>query len=175
MFLAKHRLVVSFFAAALCVAAQTPDSQSAAAQAPPAPAEPKSYWSATKFGALVDININKNFNDPASGNAALQNFAIRANRPDLNYGEFYVDHEAAPFGFRVDIGAGRTARFLYATEKAPRAFEYIQQAYVSLKPPGAKGFQMDFGKFVTTAGAELIESNSNWNYSRSLLFAWAGP
>src|SRR5205823_1138365 len=37
------------------------------------------------------------------------------------------------------------------------------------------GLQLDFGKFVTSAGAEVIESHSNWNYSRSLLFAWAIP
>ena len=34
---------------------------------------------------------------------------------------------------------------------------------------------MDFGKFVTSAGAEVIESKDNWNYSRSLLFAYAIP
>lgn len=34
---------------------------------------------------------------------------------------------------------------------------------------------MDFGKFVTSDGAEVIETNGNWNYSRSLLFAWAIP
>jgi len=52
----------------------------------------------------------------------------------------------------------------------------IEQAFVSLKPKGKdSGFQMDFGKFVTSAGAEVIESNANWNYSRSLLFSWAIP
>ena len=34
---------------------------------------------------------------------------------------------------------------------------------------------MDFGKFVTSAGAEVIETKDNWNYSRSLLFSWAIP
>ena len=28
---------------------------------------------------------------------------------------------------------------------------------------------------MTSAGAEVIETNANWNYSRSLLFAWAIP
>src|ERR1035438_296348 len=28
---------------------------------------------------------------------------------------------------------------------------------------------------MTSAGAEVIETNQNWNYSRSLLFAWAIP
>jgi hypothetical protein len=37
------------------------------------------------------------------------------------------------------------------------------------------GIQIDAGKFVTSAGAEVIETNANWNYSRSLLFAWAIP
>jgi hypothetical protein len=34
---------------------------------------------------------------------------------------------------------------------------------------------VDAGEFVTSAGAEVIESNQNWNYSRSLLFSWAIP
>jgi hypothetical protein len=44
-----------------------------------------------------------------------------------------------------------------------------------LKPPKAKGFELDFGKFVTSAGAEVIEAKDNWNYSRSLLFAMPFP
>jgi hypothetical protein len=53
--------------------------------------------------------------------------------------------------------------------------DYLEQAFLSLKPPKAKGLELDFGKFVTSAGAEVIESKDNWNYSRSLLFAWAIP
>ena len=34
-----------------------------------------------------------------------------------------------------------------------------------------QGVQFDFGKFVTSAGAEVTETHLNWNYSRSLLFA----
>ena len=34
---------------------------------------------------------------------------------------------------------------------------------------------MDAGEFVSAAGAEVIDVNQNWNYSRSLLFAWAVP
>jgi len=47
--------------------------------------------------------------------------------------------------------------------------------YVEFRPPKAHGMQIDFGKFVTSAGSEVIESNANWNYSRSLLFALAIP
>jgi hypothetical protein len=44
-----------------------------------------------------------------------------------------------------------------------------------LKPFKKNGLQLDFGEFVTSAGAEVIESHSNWNYSRSILFAFAIP
>ena len=51
----------------------------------------------------------------------------------------------------------------------------MEQAYLSTKPPAMKGLELDFGKFVTSAGAEVIEAKDNWNYSRSILFAWAIP
>src|SRR5205823_5799467 len=55
-------------------------------------------------------------------------------------------------------------------------YQNIQQAYVSyLAPAGSGGLQLDFGKFVTPAGFEVIETKDNWNYSRSLLFALAIP
>ena len=50
-------------------------------------------------------------------------------------------------------------------------YKHIFQAYVSLKPAKWHGFQVDFGKFVTSAGAEVTETHLNWNYSRALLFA----
>src|SRR5262249_54867993 len=47
---------------------------------------------------------------------------------------------------------------------------------VSYLAPTPKGsLQFDFGKFVTPAGFEVIETKDNWNYSRSLLFALAIP
>ena len=44
----------------------------------------------------------------------------------------------------------------------------VLQAYGSLTLLGK--FSFDFGKFYTTAGAEVIQANKNWLYSRSLLF-----
>ena len=44
----------------------------------------------------------------------------------------------------------------------------IEQAYGEIALPG--NLTLDFGKFVTTAGAEVIEANKNWMYSRSFLF-----
>src|SRR5206468_2324174 len=54
-------------------------------------------------------------------------------------------------------------------------FKAFEQGYLSWLAPVGKGLQFDAGKFVTPAGAEVIETKDNWNYSRSLLFALAIP
>ncbi len=51
----------------------------------------------------------------------------------------------------------------------------VQQAYVTAVIPVGSGLTVDAGKFVTHMGNEVIESNANWNYSRSYLFAYAIP
>jgi hypothetical protein len=98
-----------------------------------------------------------------------------ANQFSLNMAKLVMEHSAEPVGFRVDLGFGKAFDLVNGTEASPSAFRYIEQAYVSYKPASLKGLQLDFGKHVTMAGAEVIETHSNWNYSRSLLFAWAIP
>jgi hypothetical protein len=51
----------------------------------------------------------------------------------------------------------------------------VQQAYLSVLAPVGSGLTIDFGKFVTPAGGEVIESKDNYNYSRGLLFTLAIP
>jgi hypothetical protein len=53
--------------------------------------------------------------------------------------------------------------------------QYLKEGYLSYIAPIGKGLQIDDGKFVTPVGAEVIETNQNWNYSRSLLFYYAIP
>ena len=53
--------------------------------------------------------------------------------------------------------------------------QYLKEAYFSYLAPVGKGLLVDFGKFVTQHGAEVIESKDNWNYSRGLLFTYAIP
>jgi Putative beta-barrel porin-2, OmpL-like. bbp2 len=76
------------------------------------------------------------------------------------------------------VGAGETMRLIHAGDPAAinhQALRYVEQMYVILKPNHTHGTEFDFGQFVTSAGAEVIESTSNWNYTRSLLFSWAIP
>jgi len=118
---------------------------------------------------------NLNFNHPASGFNGLRNFDLKANQFSLNMVKLTAQHDPDPLGFRVDLGFGRAFDTVHAAEQAPNIFRYLEQAYVSVKPKSAGGLQLDFGEFVTPAGAEVIETKDNWNYSRSLLFSWAIP
>jgi len=69
-------------------------------------------------------------------------------------------------------------RWIHSADPASldhQGFRYVEQMYAIVKPKNSHGTEIDFGQFVTSAGAEVIESSSNWNYTRSLLFAWAIP
>lgn len=147
-----------------------------AAAAAPAPTPP-SPW--TKGGVdiylLGDVGGDVNFNHPHSGVNQLYNFNDMANTARISFAKISLEKASGILGFRVDAGGGRTSEIVGAADDAPSQFKYLEQMYVEFRPPKAHGIQIDFGKFVTSAGAEVIESNSNWNYSRSLLFALAIP
>ena len=153
------------------------------AQTPPAPAgqpaPPPPVWSVgpIDFSGLVDVYADKNFNNPGSMTNGLRNFDVKSNQFSLNMAKLSLEHAPDPVGFRVDFGFGRAFEIIHAGEpnSGLSVMRNIQQAFISLKPPKGKGLQLDFGKFVTSAGAEVIETKDNWNYSRSLLFAWAIP
>ncbi len=152
-------------------------AQTAPAADPVPAAAPASVWSVgpIEFSGLVDGYYNLNLNHPVDKTNQLRNFDVRANQFSLNMAKLTLEHAADPVGFRVDFGFGRAFDIVHSGEKDLGVMRNVEQAYVSLKPPKGKGLQVDFGKFVTAAGAEVIETNSNWNYSRSLLFSWAIP
>lgn len=124
---------------------------------------------------MVDGYYSFNDNHPNSDFNELYNFNDKTNQVDLNMVKLTASADPAPLGFRVDIGLGRTFDIVHSVKPDPEFFRYVEQAYISVKPKGWKGFEADFGDFVTSAGAEVIETKDNWNYSRSLLFAWAIP
>ncbi len=143
----------------------------------PAPAPAASPW--TRGGVdlyvLGDVYYDVNFNHPSSGYNQLYNFDVKANQAHLNMAKLSMEKASGILGFRVDLGIGKTFDIISATDRAPDGMKYLEQAFVEIRPSHMHGVQFDVGKFVTSAGAEVIETTSNWNYSRSLLFAWALP
>ncbi len=165
-----------FFAGAVLFGLSAP-AQAQTAPAEPGTPAPASFWRVgpIDFSGLVDGYYSLGFNHPASRTNQLRNFDVQANRLSLNMARMTLEHAPDPIGFRMDLGFGRTFDIVHSGEKDLAVMRNIEQVFVSVKPKNAKGFQADFGKFVTSAGAEVIGTNSNWNYSRSLLFAWAIP
>ena len=174
----RSKCVLTTLTAALIAASAFGQAPAPAPAPAPAAAPAPPPWSVggIDFSGLVDGYYTWNANHPASGTNGLYNFDTAANQFSLNMAKLTMSHSADPIGFQVDFGFGHAFDMINGIDNNGLRTKNIEQAYVSWKPKGKdSGFQMDFGKFVTSAGAEVIESNANWNYSRSLLFSWAIP
>jgi hypothetical protein len=148
----------------------------------------------TTLSGFVDVYYGYNSNQPASHTTALRNFDINSGQFGLNMLELVADKpvstDTARVGYHVALGFGQAMNLVNATEpSAPLTpgtpglpvttetnfDQYLKEGYLEYLAPIGKGLQINAGKFVTPAGAEVIESKDNWNYSRGLLFAWAIP
>lgn len=127
------------------------------------------------FSGFVDGYYSFNNNHPKAGYNQLYDFDDRTDQWDLNLAKLTLNRDPGPVGFRVDVGFGRAFEIEKTPHPDPEFYRFIEQSYISLKPKSWKGVEADFGEFTTWAGAEVIESMNDWNYSRSLLFAWAEP
>ena len=128
---------------------------------------------------LVDGYYGYNFNSPANRTSGLRLFDNATNQFALNLIEVGLDKApdaSSRLGYDFTLGFGNAMNVVNSTDPGGLGFaQYLKQAYVSYLAPVGKGLTLTFGKFVTPVGAEVIESNKNWNYSRSLLFNYAIP
>lgn len=166
----------------------------AAADAPPR-VSIASLLGPTTLSGEVDSYYSLNFNQPATlGNVApdgvtgngLRFFDANTNQFSLNAAELVMDKAPdtssaeSRAGYHVGVIYGQAAEAMNGTVfsgTSPTDFHNIalKEAYVDYIAPIGKGLTFTVGKFVTPAGAEVIESNANWNYSRSILFYYAIP
>jgi len=131
---------------------------------------------------LVDVYYGYNANHPAAG-TYTEPFTNRVDRFGLNLFELQLDKpvdKSTALGFRLAVGFGDTMNAINGFSNAAgdgtnSSTQYLKEGYLSYFAPIGKGLQLDFGKFVTPAGAEVIETNQNWNYTRGLLFYYAIP
>jgi Putative beta-barrel porin-2, OmpL-like. bbp2 len=153
----------------------TPNPSNSTTTAPPAAPAAAPVWSvgSIDFSGFVDGYYSYNFNRPASETNQLYNFDDQTGF-SLEAAKLTMNHDPDPIGAHVDLLWGRTNVFLHsATDIATDNF--VEQAYISIKPPKGKGFELDAGQFVTSAGQEVIETMNNWSYSHGILFAYAIP
>jgi len=128
-------------------------------------------YSQTVTGTL-DGYWSYNNNTPAFRLNTVRAFDIKDQSFSMNYGELALDYKPAEVGVRVDVGFGDAADIVHRNPADNQIWRHIQQAYIS----GTKGkFTVDFGKWVTPIGSEVIETKDDWNYTRGLLFTFAVP
>jgi hypothetical protein len=145
----------------------------AAAQATPAPEAtpaPAKWYEAVEVHGLADGYYQVRLDASQANPAELRAFDD-FNGFNLGYAKLSVAMAPAPAGFRIDLGYGRAADKI-TPEAAVDALgagglRFVQQAYAAMKLGPA---ELNVGRFVTSAGAEVIEAKDNWLYSRSLLF-----
>jgi hypothetical protein len=150
----------------------------APAPAPPSPSLSGLLGSTTLTG-YVDTYYGYNFNHNPTATTTYRAFDYNAQTLGLNLVELMVDKgpsDDSRYGYRVAVGYGQAINAVNAAEPGGPGFDqYLKEAYFSYLAPVGKGLQVDFGKFVTPAGAEVIESRDNWNYSQGILFSYAIP
>jgi hypothetical protein len=134
----------------------------------------------TEISGFVDGYYGYNFNTPITRKAGPERtFDVQHNSFSLNLAELsFAKTPTADSrgGFRLDLDYGPTQDIVNASEPSgPHVFRNIGQAYLSYQADVGKGLQIDFGKFVTPNGFEVIKTKDDWNYSRSLLFTLAIP
>jgi hypothetical protein len=136
------------------------------------------FFRNTEIGGLVDAYWLYNSNKVPP---LYQAFDVLYNSFDVSMAEIWVAKSPTAdsrigykirttFGSAADIMASASGQFL---KESP--YKNIEEAYGSYLAPVGKGLQIDVGKFVTNAGAEVIEAKDDFNYSRSLLFQLAIP
>jgi hypothetical protein len=143
----------------------------AAAASAPVPDPPK-----IDVTGFVDTYYQYNSNgvDPLQRTFDVQHNTLSLSLAEIAFAKGVTTDSKV--GFRVDLNFGKTADLTAAFEpedNGKEIYKHIQQAYLSVLA-GTK-LQLDAGKFVTPIGAEVIESQDNWNYSRSILFGYAIP
>lgn len=152
----------------------------AQATAPAPAAEAKEEAKAPKFtyGATADFYYASNFNSPWTHLNAIRAFDVK-DQDGINLGliDLYAQWARDPVGFRLDLAFGPTAQIFAAAEpsNANDFWEHIQQAFFSVNLNKKGTTYLDFGKWNSTVGAEVVEPRDNWLYSRGVLYNWAQP
>lgn len=140
----------------------------------------------TKITGFVDTGYVFNIDRPKNGTngdvTGTPDGSIRAFDRDsrsfyLHNAQLYLQRAPTKemiVGYDIQLSFGSDADVFAAGTATGDNFD-VQEANVQILMPVGNGILWTFGKFATLAGAEVIESKDNNNYSRSLPFLFAIP
>jgi hypothetical protein len=142
-----------------------------------APSTGASTGSGVTFSGFADMYYGYDFAHPSNQTSLLRAFDGPTDQFSLNLVQVMIEklplETNSRTGFRLSLGFGNA---MTAMNNGNGGFaQYLKEGYVSYLAPVGAGLQFDLGKFATPAGAEVIESKDDWNYSRGLLFTYAVP
>ena len=188
----RHRIAVLGLALALTTVSSIASAQAAAAPTAPVAVKPAdstaaaaeavpNFFKDVTANAFVSFGYNYNLNQPSNRVNPLRVFDSNANSFLVDVAELVLQKPVSKigdFGFRVDFEAGsaipvKTQSIGFSIGTGAD----LQQAMVSYIAPVGNGLRLDFGKFITIHGTEVIEGYDGYNdnYSRSFLFNYAIP
>jgi hypothetical protein len=144
------------------------------------------WYAQITWNAFISTSYTWNFDRPASGINRIRAFDYQNNSFVIDAAELVIQKPVAnrgDFGFRADVVYGAVAeigaaRGLFRDPLSSKSLSIdLQQAILSYVIPIGTGLRVDFGKFVTPVGSEYLDGYDGWNdnFSRSILFNWAGP
>ena len=130
-----------------------------------------------QFGGMAYGSYNYNFNSPDSGGNDLRIFDTKHNNFTMDLLQLEVSKETeSGVGLHTVLDYGKTAGLIQSDWGGDLAHNFeVQQAYMTYKFGIGNGLDMQFGKFATLLGGEVIESPYNPNVSRSFMFGYAIP
>ena len=139
------------------------------------------FFTEIQANAFASFGYTYNTNKPASRLNSYRVFDSDANTFSVDVAELVLQRVIAKpgeTGFRMDLevgGAVPQKTQAYGLSVGQSAD--LQQAMLSYLAPVGHGLRLDFGKFVTPLGYEVIEGYDGYddNYSRSFLFNYAIP
>ena len=136
-----------------------------------------------KVHGFASSSYSYNFNKPSNNTNSLRVYDKDDNSFKFDTGELVLKKDAANIG---DVGFRSDLSFGFSSPKTNKStgtngastdddFD-LQIGYVQYNAPIGKGLLIDFGKFATHVGAEVMDGYDGWNYtfSRSFLFNY-GP
>lgn len=126
------------------------------------------------YGLTFDAYSETKLNSLTSPNL-LRNFDISSDRFELAGLTLTMQITKGAFGLHFDSGYGQMYQTMNLADPWHGLNRYFGQAYVSLRPFKSSDFELDFGKFYTSVGAEVPDPTANYQYSRSLLFTLGSP
>jgi len=143
-------------------------------------AKVRPWYESISVDAFISTGYTYNLNRPDTMMNQFRVFDSGDNTFKVDVFELAIQKtvvKPADVGFRVDMTAGSSIPRVARSAGFEVGDLDFHQAFLSYIAPLGKGVRLDFGKFITSMGYEVIEGYDGYNdnYSRSFLFGYAIP